>query len=59
VQSQTPYFESFDVVRDAFFPAVGAWLSDYPYLKRQTFERLSASVYCSRQESERGVPDIW
>jgi hypothetical protein len=53
VQSNTPYFDSFDVVRDVFFPSIGAWLSDYPYLKRDAFQRLSVAVYCSRQDPDR------
>lgn len=51
--SSEPYFEDFQVVRDVYVPAVGLWLSDYPFLKRGPFERLSEDMYWSRQEVDR------
>lgn len=59
VQSSTPYFETFEVVRDVFFPQLGAWLADYPYLKREAFQRLSASVYSETQRAEPAREEYW
>lgn len=51
VMSSEPYFEDFQVVRDLYVPAIGLWLADYPFLKRDAFQRLSEDIYWSRQEA--------
>jgi hypothetical protein len=48
VLSKSMYCEDFEVVRDVYVPATGAWLCDYPFVKRSDFERISAEVYRSR-----------
>eukprot|EP00892_Ulva_mutabilis_P002272 jgi/Ulvmu1/12045/UM083_0058.1 len=50
VMSREPYFEDFQVVRDVYLPTLGLWLSDYPFLKRDAFERISEEMYWSRQD---------
>lgn len=52
--SKEPYFEEFQAVRDIYVPSEGLWLSDYPFLRRDVFERLSEDMYWSRQEGEPG-----
>lgn len=50
--SAEPYFDEFQVVRDIYVPAVGLWLSDYPFVKRDAFEKLSEDMYYSRHGSD-------
>ena len=54
VLSKTMYCDEFDVVRDVYVPASGAWLCDYPFVKRLDFERISADIYRSRQGQQEG-----
>jgi hypothetical protein len=49
VMSNSQYFEEFVVVRDVYIPTLRLWLADYPFIKRDVFERLSEDVYWSRQ----------
>lgn len=50
--SSSQYFEEFAVVRDVYIPALRLWLAEYPFIKRDAFERLSEDVYWSRQYSD-------
>lgn len=52
VMSSSQYFEEFVVVRDVYIPALRLWLAEYPFIKRDAFERLSEDVYWSRQNSD-------
>jgi hypothetical protein len=49
VMSNSQYLEEFVVVRDIYVPTLSLWLADYPFIKRDVFERLSEDVYWSRQ----------
>jgi hypothetical protein len=55
--SDSQYFEDFVVVRDVFVPSLGLWLSEYPFLKRDVFERVSEELYWSRKESPPNEPE--
>lgn len=57
VLSASQYFDEFQVVRDLFVPETGAWLSDYPFVKRDAFQRISVDVYNSRTAPAAGEAD--
>jgi hypothetical protein len=48
VLSKSMYCEDFEVIRDVYVPTTGAWLCEYPFVKRSDFERISAEIYRSR-----------
>jgi hypothetical protein len=48
VMSATQYFEDFQVVRDVYVPEAAVWLYDYPFVKRDAFQRISADIFNSR-----------
>ena len=53
VLSQNQYFEDFQVIRDLYLPqaeynASPYWLCEYPFIKREAFQRISADVFYSR-----------
>jgi hypothetical protein len=51
------YFEDFQVVRDVYLPEASVWLCDYPFLKRDKFERISAEEFRRRMHSGGPVRD--
>ena len=44
VLSQSPTFESFRAVKDVYLPDSGVWLSEYPFLDRSEFLKLSLEI---------------
>ena len=49
VMSSSQFFDDFQVVRDVYVPELKQWLCDYPFIKRDVFQRISTEVFLSRQ----------
>lgn len=57
VLSDTSYFEDFQVVRDVYVPSTGQWLCDYPFVKREPFQEVSAEIFRARRnDAEQQAP---
>jgi hypothetical protein len=54
VGSDKSYFAEFEAVREAYFPASGAWVGEYPFLDRRAMPAISGRI--ARDAEER---DVW
>jgi hypothetical protein len=51
VVSDEPALQRFSAVREAYFPELGLWLSEYPFLERRTFRAVSDAVAAERERA--------
>ena len=54
VGSDESYFARFEAVREAYFPATGLWVGEYPFLDRRAMPFVSSRI--ARDAEER---DTW
>ena len=52
VGSDESYFARFEAVREAYFPAAGMWVGEYPFLDRRAMPAISGRISRSAEERE-------
>ena len=52
VVSDDPDLRGFRAVREAYLPEMGLWLSEYPFVERTTYRRVSDAIAAERGEVE-------
>lgn len=50
VLSDDPQLRSFQALREAYLPELGLWLSEYPFVERAVYVRVSDAVAAERAQ---------
>ncbi len=53
IMSRSPDLSKIELISDVYIPNHRIWVSDYPYLEHQTFERLSRELSAQRKPRRR------
>ena len=51
--SDDPDLRGFRGVREAYLPELGLWLSEYPFVERTTYRRISDAIAAERGDGEK------